>query len=47
MTSTASNGCRGRRLLVLILALGLFPRLIFGVSQEAVSGIMAVLGAGG
>jgi NADH-quinone oxidoreductase subunit M len=34
-------------LLVLILALGLFPRLIFGVSQEAVSGIMAVLGAGG
>jgi NADH-quinone oxidoreductase subunit M len=34
-------------LLVLILALGLFPRLIFGVSQEAVSGIMAVLGQGG
>jgi NADH-quinone oxidoreductase subunit M len=34
-------------LLVLILALGLFPRLIFGISQEAVSGIMAVLGAGG
>jgi NADH-quinone oxidoreductase subunit M len=34
-------------LLVLILALGLFPRLIFGVSQEAVSGIMAVLGTGG
>src|SRR5918999_1991396 len=31
-------------LLVLILALGLFPRLIFGVSQEAVSGILAVLG---
>jgi NADH-quinone oxidoreductase subunit M len=34
-------------LLVLILALGVFPRFIFGVSQEAVSGIMAVLGAGG
>jgi NADH-quinone oxidoreductase subunit M len=34
-------------LLVLILALGLFPRLIFGISQEAVAGIMAVLGAGG
>jgi NADH-quinone oxidoreductase subunit M len=34
-------------LLVLILALGLFPRLIFGISQEAVSGIMAVLGQGG
>jgi NADH-quinone oxidoreductase subunit M len=34
-------------LLVLILALGLFPRLIFGISEEAVSGIMAVLGAGG
>jgi NADH-quinone oxidoreductase subunit M len=34
-------------LLILILALGLFPRLIFGVSQEAVSGIMAVLGTGG
>jgi NADH-quinone oxidoreductase subunit M len=34
-------------LLVLILALGLFPRVIFDVSQEAVSGIMAVLGAGG
>jgi NADH-quinone oxidoreductase subunit M len=33
-------------LLVLILALGLFPRLVFGISQEAVSGIMAVLGAG-
>ena len=34
-------------LLVLILALGLFPRLIFGVTEEAVNGIMAVLGAGG
>jgi NADH-quinone oxidoreductase subunit M len=34
-------------LLVLIFALGLFPRLIFGISQEAVSGIMAVLGQGG
>jgi NADH-quinone oxidoreductase subunit M len=34
-------------LLVLILALGLFPRVIFGISEEAVSGIMAVLGAGG
>jgi NADH-quinone oxidoreductase subunit M len=34
-------------LLILILALGLFPRVIFDVSQEAVSGIMAVLGAGG
>ena len=34
-------------LLVLILALGLFPRLIFGISQEAVNGIMAVLGQGG
>jgi NADH-quinone oxidoreductase subunit M len=34
-------------LLVLILALGLFPRLIFGISQEAVSGIMAFLGQGG
>jgi NADH-quinone oxidoreductase subunit M len=32
-------------LLVLILALGLFPRLIFGVSQEAVTGILGVLGA--
>jgi NADH-quinone oxidoreductase subunit M len=32
-------------LLVLILALGLFPRLIFGVSQEAVGGILGVLGA--
>lgn len=31
-------------LLVLILALGLFPRLIFGISQEAVSGLMAFLG---
>jgi NADH-quinone oxidoreductase subunit M len=31
-------------LLVLILALGLFPRLIFGVSQEAVGGILGVLG---
>jgi NADH-quinone oxidoreductase subunit M len=34
-------------LLILILALGLFPGLIFGISQEAVAGIMAVLGAGG
>jgi NADH-quinone oxidoreductase subunit M len=34
-------------LLVLILALGLFPRLIFGVSQEAVSGLMGALGHGG
>jgi NADH-quinone oxidoreductase subunit M len=34
-------------LLVLILALGLFPRLIFGISQEAVTGIMAFLGQGG
>jgi NADH:ubiquinone oxidoreductase subunit 4 (subunit M) len=34
-------------LLVLILAFGLFPRLIFGISQEAVSGIMAFLGQGG
>ena len=34
-------------LLVLILALGLFPRVILGISQEAVNGIMAVLGAGG
>src|SRR5262245_28007856 len=34
-------------LLILILALGLFPRVIFGISQEAVNGIMAVLGAGG
>jgi NADH-quinone oxidoreductase subunit M len=34
-------------LLVLIVALGLFPRLIFGISQEAVSGIMSVLGQGG
>jgi NADH-quinone oxidoreductase subunit M len=32
-------------LLVLILALGIFPRLIFGVSQEAVGGILGVLGA--
>jgi len=32
-------------LLVLILALGLFPRLVFGVSQEAVGGILGVLGA--
>ena len=32
-------------LLILILALGLFPRLIFGVSQEAVGGILGVLGA--
>ena len=31
-------------LLILILALGLFPRLIFGMSQEAVGGIIAVLG---
>src|ERR687892_390435 len=31
-------------LLIATVALGLFPRLIFGVSQEAVSGIMAVLG---
>ena len=31
-------------LLVLILALGLFPRLIFGISQEAVNGLMAFLG---
>jgi NADH-quinone oxidoreductase subunit M len=34
-------------LLILILALGLFPRVIFGISQEAVNGIMAVLGVGG
>ena len=34
-------------LLVLIVVLGLFPRLIFGISQEAVSGIMSVLGQGG
>ena len=34
-------------LLVLILALGLFPRLIFGISQEAVSGLMGALGHGG
>ena len=34
-------------LLVLILALGLFPRLIFGISQEAVSGLMGALGVGG
>jgi NADH-quinone oxidoreductase subunit M len=34
-------------LLILILVLGLFPRFIFGVSQEAVSGIMAMLGTGG
>jgi NADH-quinone oxidoreductase subunit M len=34
-------------LLILILALGLFPRVIFGISQEAVNGIMAVLSAGG
>ena len=31
-------------LLVLILALGVFPRLIFGVSQEAVGGIIGLLG---
>jgi NADH-quinone oxidoreductase subunit M len=31
-------------LLVLILALGLFPRLIFGVSEEAVGGILGILG---
>ncbi len=31
-------------LLVLILALGLFPRLIFGVSEEAVGGILGLLG---
>jgi NADH-quinone oxidoreductase subunit M len=31
-------------LLVLILALGLFPRVIFGVSNEAVNGILTVLG---
>jgi NADH-quinone oxidoreductase subunit M len=31
-------------LLVLILALGLFPRLVFGMSQEAVGGIVGVLG---
>jgi NADH:ubiquinone oxidoreductase subunit 4 (subunit M) len=31
-------------LLVLILALGLFPRLIFGISEEAVNGITAFLG---
>jgi NADH-quinone oxidoreductase subunit M len=31
-------------LLVLILALGLFPRLVFGVSEEAVGGILAVFG---
>ncbi|HET9672898.1 MAG TPA: NADH-quinone oxidoreductase subunit M, partial [Actinomycetota bacterium] len=31
-------------LLVLILALGIFPRLIFGMSQEAVGGIIGVLG---
>ena len=34
-------------LLVLIVVLGLFPRLVFGISQEAVSGIMSVLGQGG
>src|SRR5919106_6871318 len=34
-------------LLVLILALGLFPRLIFGVSQEAVGGILAGPRGGG
>jgi NADH-quinone oxidoreductase subunit M len=31
-------------LLVLIIALGLFPRLVFGVTQEAVGGIIGVLG---
>jgi NADH-quinone oxidoreductase subunit M len=31
-------------LLVLILALGLFPRLIFGVSEEAVGAILGILG---
>ena len=32
-------------LLVGILALGLFPRLVFGVSEEAVSGLMSLFGA--
>jgi NADH-quinone oxidoreductase subunit M len=31
-------------LLVLILALGLFPRLVFGVSEEAVGAVLAVFG---
>ena len=33
-------------LLVAIVALGIYPRLIFGVSDEAVRGLMSVLGGG-
>jgi NADH-quinone oxidoreductase subunit M len=33
-------------LLVAIVALGLYPRLIFGVTDEAVRGLMSVLGGG-
>jgi NADH-quinone oxidoreductase subunit M len=33
-------------LLALILALGLFPRVIFGISQEAVTAITAILDVG-
>jgi hypothetical protein len=31
-------------LLVLILALGVFPRFVFGISDEAVSSLVHVLG---
>jgi NADH-quinone oxidoreductase subunit M len=32
-------------LLILILVLGLYPRLVFGVTDEAVSGLMSLLGS--
>jgi hypothetical protein len=32
-------------LLLLIFALGLFPRLVFGVTDDAVRGLTAFLGA--
>jgi NADH-quinone oxidoreductase subunit M len=32
-------------LLALILVLGLYPRLVFGITDEAVSGLMTLLGS--
>ena len=45
-TSSPSSGSRGSRCWSGIVVLGLFPRLIFGVTDEAVRGLMSVLGGG-
>ena len=45
-TSSPSSGSRGCRCWSSIVVLGLFPRLIFGVTEEAVRGVMAALGGG-